>query len=79
MMEKRIPVIEAAQRIVQAVEEVVSYELHGNMLRFHFDRPRLVYPGRLISSSATIFVGELMVVAGSEAQVIRQVRKMLDG
>ncbi|MEO8391564.1 MAG: hypothetical protein ABI700_01095 [Chloroflexota bacterium] len=76
MVEKRIPVTEAAQRGVEAVDEVVSYELRGNILRFNFDRPRLVYSRRLISS-ATIFVRELMV-AGSEAQVIRQLRKMLN-
>ena len=56
-MEKRIPVAEAAQRVVEAVEEVTSFELRGNTLRFNFDRLRRVYPGRLISSSATIFVG----------------------
>ena len=76
---KRIPVTEAAQRVVEAMEEVVSYELRGNTLRFNFDKPRQVYPSRMISASATIFVGELMVVVGSEQQVIRQLRKMLSG
>ena len=69
MVEKRIPVTEAAQRVVEAVEEVVNYEVRGNTLRFNFDRPRLLYPSRIISDSATIFVGELMVADGSEQQV----------
>ena len=79
MGEKRIPVTEAAQRVVDAMEEIVSFELHGNSLRFNFDKPRYVYPSRMISASATIFVGELRVVEGSERQVIRQLRKMLSG
>ena len=79
MTDKRIPVTEAAQRVVDAVEEIVSFELHGNSLRFTFAKPRHVYPSRMISASATIFVGELMVVDGSEQQVIRQLRKMLTG
>jgi hypothetical protein len=29
--------IEAAQRVVEAIEEVVSYELRGNRLHFNFD------------------------------------------
>ena len=33
MADKRIPVTEAAQRVVEAVDEVVSYELRGNTLR----------------------------------------------
>lgn len=48
MVEKRIPVTEAAQRVVEALDEVVSYELHGNTLHFNFDRPRLVHPSRMI-------------------------------
>ena len=79
MTDKRIPVTEAAQRVVEVVEEVVSFELRGNTLRFNFDRPRRVYPSRMISASATIFVGELIVVDGNEQQVIRQLRKMLSG
>ena len=66
MAKKRIPVTEAAQRVVEAMEEVVSYELRGNTLRFNFDHPRRLYPTQITSSSATIFVGELMVVSGSE-------------
>ena len=58
MTDKRIPVTEAAQRIVEAVEEVVSYELRGNSLRFNFDPPRRLYPSQITSSSATIFVVE---------------------
>jgi hypothetical protein len=77
MAEKRIPVTEAAQRVVDAVEEVVSDELRGNSLRFNFDYPRRIYPSRITSASATIFVGEQRVVEGSEQQVIRQLRKML--
>ena len=79
MADKRIPVTEAAQRVVEAMEEVVSYELRGNTLCFNFDHPRRLYPTQITSPSATIFVGELMVVAGSEQQVIRQLRKMLSG
>ena len=79
MTDKRIPVTEAAQRVVEAVEEVVSFELHGNSLRFNFDKPRRVYPSRMISASATLFVGELRVVDGSEQQVSRTLRRMLDG
>ena len=76
---KRIPVTEAAQRVVDAMEEIVSFELHGNSLRFNFDKPRHVHPSRMISASATIFVVDLRVVAGSEQQVIQQLRKMLSG
>ena len=79
MTDKRIPVTEAAQRVVEAVDEVVSFELRGNTLRFNFDPPRRLYPSHIISASATIFVGELRVVDGSELQVIRQLRKMLSG
>ncbi len=50
MAEKRIPVTEAAQRVVEAVEEVVSYELRGNTLRFNFDHPRRLYPTKITSS-----------------------------
>ena len=64
MGEKRIPVTEAAQRIVDAVDEVVGYELYGTSLRFNFDHPRHVYPSRMISASATIFAGETMDVDG---------------
>jgi hypothetical protein len=79
MTEKRIPVTEAAQQVVEAMEEIVSYELRGNSLRFNFDHPRRLYPTQITSASATIFVGELMVVAGSEVKVIQQLRKMLSG
>jgi hypothetical protein len=79
MSEKRIPITQAAQRIVDAVDEVVSYELHGNTLRFNFDYPRHIHPSRMLSASATIFAAETMVVDGSEQQVIRQLRRMLDG
>jgi hypothetical protein len=79
MRDKRISVTEAAQRVVATVDEVVSFELRGNTLRFNFDPPRRLYPSRILSASATIFVGELRVVDGSELQVIRQLRQLLDG
>ena len=79
MVDKRIPVTEAAQRAVEAMEKVVSYKLRGNTLRFNFDHPRRLYPTQITSASATIFVGELMVMSGSEQQVVRQLRKMLSG
>jgi hypothetical protein len=62
---------------VDAVNEIVSYEIQGEFIRFNFDKPRCVYPSSVITISATIFVGENTVEDGSEKVVIKQLRKML--
>jgi hypothetical protein len=73
-----ISIEEAAQRVVDAVPEVASFERQGEYLRFNFDHPRRVRRQGVVSASATIYIGNnTMVDDGSERDLIRRLRKML--
>lgn len=78
MARQQITVEESAQRVVDAVREVASYERQGAYVRFNFDHPRRVMPQGVISASATFLVGAGATVEdGAERDVIRRLRKLL--
>ena len=76
MTEKFIPVNEAAQRVVGAVDEIVCYEIQGELIRFNFDKPRRIYPSCVITISATFSFTDDTVEDGSEKYIIKQLRKV---
>jgi hypothetical protein len=77
--QKLIPIADAAQRVVDAVPEVVNFEISGQNLRFNFDRPRRIHPMNTYAASTTLWIGDERVPEWTVADVIQRLRAMLDG
>lgn len=77
--QKLIPIDDAAQRVVDAVPEVVNFEISGHNLRFNFDRPRRIHPMNTYAASTTLWIGDKLVPEWTITDVIQRLRAMLDG
>lgn len=75
---KFISVEEAAQRVVDAVPEVVSFEISSGSLRLNFDRSRRISGTDVFTRTTTFSISETMVPEWTVTDVIQRLRAMFD-
>jgi hypothetical protein len=75
---KFISVEEVAERVVDAVPEVVSFEIRTGSMRLYFDRPRRIPGTDVFTGSTTVTVAESRIPEWTVTDVIQRLRVMFD-
>lgn len=75
---KFIPIEESAQRVIELVPEVVSYELSAGHLRLNFDKDYPVYGSSTYTRSVTFDIDSAEVPEAVVMDIVLRLRAMLD-